>query len=87
MGRFKIQSLYIKQIALNDDRAQLLMDLSDNGILDPNYEYEVYVNDSLYLQFKNPNPTMPIGIPVSIKKPKRWWPHNLGIPINMILSC
>jgi beta-mannosidase len=77
---FKIEDMYVKQLELNDDKAHLILDLSERGPINTDYQFNVYVNDSLYLEFKNPNPLMPVWIPLTIENPKLWWPHNLGKP-------
>ncbi|WP_411766786.1 beta-mannosidase [Winogradskyella sp. A3E31] len=77
---FRIEDINIQQLSLDENEASLLIEINDNNIINEDFTFDVYVNDSLYSEFKNPNPLMPSWIPLQIKNPKRWWPHNLGEP-------
>lgn len=77
---FKIKNFYVKQLGIEEKKASLLLDFSGNDIIDSDYSFEVFVNDTLSLEYKNPNPLIPSWIPLQIKNPKLWWPHNLGEP-------
>ncbi|WP_439152240.1 beta-mannosidase [Winogradskyella sp.] len=77
---FKINDLHVKKIKLDKKNAALLLEFNNNIKINREYSFDVYINDSLQTKFKNPNPLMPTWIPLIIKKPKLWWPHNLGEP-------
>jgi beta-mannosidase len=77
---FRISSINIKQLSIEKSSAGLLLEFNDNDIINNEYSFDVYLNDSLQTNFKNPNPIMPTWIPLIIKNPKLWWPYNLGEP-------
>ncbi|MBO3115529.1 glycoside hydrolase family 2 protein [Winogradskyella sp. DF17] len=77
---FKFQNLFINQLKLSEKEAALSINLNDNGQINPELQFDVFVNDSLFIEFKNPNALMPTQIPITIQNPKLWWPHNLGEP-------
>ncbi|WP_299523235.1 glycoside hydrolase family 2 protein [Winogradskyella sp.] len=73
----RLKDINIKQLGIEKNKAELLIDF---GVLNSEYTYEIYVNDSLNFEFKKPNPLIPTWIPLIIKDPKLWWPHNIGKP-------
>ena len=76
-----IENIYINQKQLSQEVAQLQIDVSGNLERDKLFNYQVYVNDSLYTSVEKESKKSPsVFLPVSIKNPKRWWPHNLGEP-------
>lgn len=77
---FKIENFKIQQLEIEDDKTFIVIDFSENGVIDPELSFDVFINDSLTKSFKNPNPLIPNWIPIEIKNPKLWWPHNLGEP-------
>ncbi|WP_124979956.1 beta-mannosidase [Nonlabens xiamenensis] len=80
----KIEEVDLRQELLTDSLASLtshvkLADLSAFEEL----ELQLYVNDSLLASstYLGPNQAaQQFSLPFTIKKPKRWWPHNLGDP-------
>jgi len=68
---YKIEDIYIKQVALNDSVANLKLDITDSNF--DGLKYHIQVNDIL-VPFEQSDFTF------QIKNPKRWWPHNLGEP-------
>ncbi|MDO1502404.1 glycoside hydrolase family 2 protein [Winogradskyella maritima] len=77
---YKIEDIHIKQLSLDNSEAGLLIEMDNAEVSNQELTYNVFVNDSLFSKFKNPNPLMPNWIPLQIKNPKLWWPHNLGEP-------
>lgn len=78
-NNLRIKNMNTTKRELNDSIAKMYVHLdlmyNTNG-----YSFEVFVNDSLIKTYdKNPQYT-PLSIPFEIKKPKLWWPHNLGEP-------
>ena len=72
---YKIENVYIKQNDLTDSIANLTVKLEEFNKTKSSLKYEVYLNDILQpMQPEKPE------IPITIKKPKLWWPHNLGKP-------
>lgn len=68
---YKIEDIYIKQVALNDSVANLKLNITDSNF--DGLKYHIQVNDIL-VPFEQSDFTF------QIKNPKRWWPHNLGEP-------
>lgn len=68
---YKIEDIYIKQVALNDSVANLKFNITDSNF--DGLKYLIQVNDIL-VPFEQSDFTF------QIKNPKRWWPHNLGEP-------
>ena len=77
---FKFKNIKVEQLEIENDKTFVILDLSENGVVSEDFDFQVFVNDSLVKNFKNPNPLSPTFIPVEIKNPKLWWPHNLGEP-------
>lgn len=72
---YKIENINIIQNTLTDSIASLIVEIADSNFSKDVLNYEVYINDTL--QFQKPEKP---EIPITIKNPKRWWPHNLGEP-------
>lgn len=72
---YKIENIFIDQRELNDSIANLTIKIDEENQVNEILNYEVYVNNELHF----PRPEKP-EIPITIKNPKRWWPHNLGEP-------
>ena len=72
---YKIENFNIIQKTLTDSIASLIVEIADSNFSKDVLNYEVYINDTL--QFQKPEKP---EIPITIKNPKRWWPHNLGEP-------
>ena len=76
---FKIEDIYINQLQLTDRKAKLQIQLQSKTQLDKELTYNVYVNDSLFIEeLETKNQKSEINF--EINNPKRWWPHNLGEP-------
>lgn len=78
----KLQDVYLKQLSLTDELAQLEAEISLANVLTSELDLEIFVSNKLihsqkilvsqeYHLYK---------IPFNIERPKRWWPHNLGDP-------
>ena len=72
---YKIENINIIQNTLTDSIASLIVEIADSNFSKDVLNYEVYINDTL--QFQKPEKP---EIPITIKNPKSWWPHNLGEP-------
>jgi len=72
---YKIENINIIQKTLTDSIASLIVEIADSNFSKDVLNYEVYINDTL--QFQKPEKP---EIPITIKNPKSWWPHNLGEP-------
>ena len=77
---FRIENVYLKQIALKDTSSNHVAEIKFNSNLKEDLSYSVYVNDSLIRNVNLNLSTYNPDIPFSIKNPKLWWPHNLGEP-------
>jgi beta-mannosidase len=77
---FKIKSIQIKQATLEKDKAVLIIDLETKNIVITDLSFDIYVNDSLTKTLENLPLIHPSILPLIIKNPKLWWPHNLGKP-------
>ena len=73
-----LRDVYIGQRELNDSIADLNIFLEDFPSY--KYNYEVYVNGFLKQSYNGLPSDMSGVLPIQIKNPKRWWPHNLGEP-------
>ena len=74
---YKIVGVDILQNELTDSIANLTLKIEERNSLHKNLKYEVYINNSLTVSLpRSENPE----IPLTIKSPKKWWPHNLGEP-------
>jgi len=76
-NNYLIENVNIIQEKLTDSIANLTIEIEENSLVKDQLNYEVYINNSKEAEF--PRPEKP-EIPISIKNPKRWWPHNLGEP-------
>ena len=79
---FKIENIKIKQLALSDSNAELLVEISkiSNVKLDKNLTYEIYINGNRNKQSNEIYKGYTWLTKIKIKNPKKWWPHNLGKP-------
>lgn len=76
----KIEDVYIHQLRLTEDRADLNAEIEILNSKKENQTVEVYLNDELITNKKvNSNSEKEI-LPISIENPKLWWTHNLGEP-------
>jgi len=78
----RVNDVFIKQDSLTDSNANLTANLEFKNPLKADFMIDVYVNDTLNRSFEmHHNPEIiHYNIPIEIKNPKRWWPHNLGDP-------
>ncbi len=74
---FKIKDIYVNQIELNDSIAKFILDIEISAYNKEGLIYDVYVNDTLNSSYSRRDKSL---MAFQIKKPKRWWPHNLGEP-------
>ncbi|MEJ6792224.1 MAG: glycoside hydrolase family 2 protein [Lacinutrix sp.] len=78
---FKIENIHVRQLTLNENKSGLALEIESSSKFKKKYEYDVFINGSLYKSFnKMPKVTPYLILPIIIKKPKFWWPHNLGEP-------
>jgi beta-mannosidase len=77
---FKINDVYIEQNTLNDSIADLSLHIESINQLRNPISFDVYVNDVLSSKFKDVATGNSVKLSLQIKKPKLWWPHNLGEP-------
>ncbi|WP_353776858.1 glycoside hydrolase family 2 protein [Winogradskyella sp. 3972H.M.0a.05] len=79
---YRLKDLKISHGYLDDSLINLGLDfrLLKNDIwgVDRDLTFEVYVNDSLYQVSEDSFKAYRQFIPILIKNPKLWWPHNLG---------
>jgi beta-mannosidase len=75
----KIKDSHFKQVLLGDSLAHISAFLDLKTGTYKGLSFEIYINDSLFSKGKLPE-YGPYIIPIKIKSPKRWWPHNLGEP-------
>lgn len=72
---YKIENVFIKQIELTDSIASVIVEIDESNYIEGVLNYEVYLNN----EDDFPKPEKP-EIPITIKNPKLWWPHNIGEP-------
>ncbi len=79
---YKIDDVFIKQLELNDSKASLLIEIKkrSNVDLDKKLTYEIYINNDLFKSTNEIYKGYSWIDEIEIKNPKRWWPHNLGVP-------
>ena len=79
---YKIEDIYLKQNETNESESNLSIVLNPKGSFPNTLNFEVYVNGLLLSDIENVSdtPTEFAVLPITIKKPKLWWPHNLGDP-------
>ncbi len=75
---FKIKGIYIKQLQLNDSIAKLNVSFDLRTSI-ANFDYDLYLNDLLVDSGSMSHKDI-AQFEFNIKKPKHWWPHNLGEP-------
>ena len=84
---YKIEDFYVEQLVLNDSVADLIFRINYETQIDVRLTYEFYINDELEsTQYWNTK-YMSAGFPFQIKKPKKWWPHNIGEPYLYDIKC
>ncbi|TVZ55411.1 beta-mannosidase [Lutibacter sp. Hel_I_33_5] len=71
---YKIENIYVKQNAVTDSAANLIVEIENQYIEKEQLKYDVYLNNKLHSENSN------LKIPITIKNPKLWWTHNLGEP-------
>lgn len=76
----RIYDLYVNQHSLTDSIAELSVQLDFANRKTQDYNFELFVNDTLVAVSEEGFQYSPHSIPFTIKNPKRWWPHNLGQP-------
>ncbi len=78
----KIEDVFIKQGLLNDTIADLVAEIDLKNTLDDKFTFEVLINNQLHSETEIINDTLETAfqIPIKIKNPTLWWPHNLGEP-------
>ena len=76
----KINDVYIEQNELNESIAKLTAHIDCSNLNTEQYTFEIFVNDTLISKTIGNFNNKSISIPIEIKKPKRWWPHNIGEP-------
>ncbi|WP_412561770.1 beta-mannosidase [Winogradskyella sp. MIT101101] len=74
----RIYDLYVNQHSLTDLIAKLSVQLDFANRKTHDYNFELFVNDSLVAVSEEGFQYSPHSIPFTIKNPRRWWPHNLG---------
>ncbi len=81
-NNIKINDVFIRQMTLNDTIANLVADIELKNTLDDDFSFEILINDALHSKTEIPNDTAKSNfqIPITIKNPTLWWPHNLGKP-------
>ena len=73
-NEYKIKDVHIVQKNITDSIASLSLEIEERNNLNEILNYEVYINGSSSANSPKPE------IPITIKNPKLWWPHNLGEP-------
>lgn len=74
----KKENTYVVQRQLTDSLADFNILLEDYPSTE--YSYEIYVNDKLNQSYERLPSDMIGVVSFQIKKPKLWWPYNLGVP-------
>jgi beta-mannosidase len=76
----KIDNMYVRELQLTDSIADLSIAINkrSNRELDKTIFYHIYVNDSLVKSSESTHTNYQQFNKIQIKKPKLWWPHNLG---------
>jgi beta-mannosidase len=75
-----IEHLRIKQLEIKDKKARFNCILEVNNALSDDYNFELFVNDSIAVRSKGVPSNGQYVIPFEIRNPKLWWPHNIGEP-------
>ena len=78
----KIDNIYVKELEIIDSIADLSIEINKRSSveLDKKIVYNIYVNDSLIISSGPTYTNYQQYNKIQIKKPKLWWPHNLGEP-------
>ena len=78
----KIEDVYIKQLRLTKEMAELEIEMEINLKEKSVRVAEVYINGKLVIgkEIENKLGTTQTKIPITIQNPKLWWTHNLGEP-------
>ncbi|MDT7833043.1 glycoside hydrolase family 2 protein [Flavobacteriaceae bacterium S356] len=76
-----IKEVYLQQTNYSEEKAEFFADIKIESSLKKSAKIQIEINDTIYkkeigLQGK----TFDYAIPIKIKNPKFWWPHNLGEP-------
>ncbi|MCI2229669.1 glycoside hydrolase family 2 protein [Polaribacter sp. MSW13] len=77
----KFENIFIKQEALNKEKATLSVEITIESNADKNANLFTKINDkeiSSTIALKNGKHTY--KVPIEIENPKLWWTHNLGDP-------
>ncbi|WP_241738279.1 beta-mannosidase [Psychroserpens luteus] len=77
---FKIKDIYIRPYSLTEEKADLAVNLTLRDSLEATLDYDIYINNKLHTTYENIGFHKTPDFNVTIKNPKRWWPHNLGEP-------
>ena len=84
---FKINDIYIDQVSLTDSIAELFLGINYKTLIDDRLTYNLYINDKLVTTQYFDTYFQSAALPFQIKKPKKWWPHNLGEPYLYDIKC
>ena len=78
----KLQDVYLKQLSLSDELAQLELESTINLESETKLKLEILVsgNSVNTTEFELKKGEHLLKLPFEIANPKRWWPHNLGEP-------
>ncbi len=76
-NNYKIENIHVIQNVLTDSIANLTVEIEEKSDVEEKLNYEVYINNSSSSELPRPEKR---EVPITIKNPKRWWPHNLGEP-------
>ena len=77
---YKVKNVHISHLGINNENAGIVIHINSISKLKKNLSFDIYINDSLHSTFKKVTHSIEEILPVIIKNPKRWWPHNLGEP-------
>ncbi|WP_431135432.1 glycosyl hydrolase 2 galactose-binding domain-containing protein [Psychroserpens mesophilus] len=77
---FKIEDIYIQSYQLTNEEANIGVNLRLKNQLKTPLDYFIYVNNQLHQTYENIGFHNTPDFNLTIKNPKRWWPHNLGNP-------
>ncbi len=77
---FKIEDVYFNQITLNDSIAEIEAQFEVESSIEEPIVVEIYVDEILNEKVELVGISKKFSIPFQIENPKRWWPHNVGVP-------
>ncbi|WP_299885091.1 glycoside hydrolase family 2 protein [uncultured Lacinutrix sp.] len=77
---FKIEDVYFNQKTLNDTLAEIEAQFEVKTLFKDPITVEIYVNNILNTKTELEETSKTFSIPIQIKNPKKWWPHNIGEP-------